>query len=536
MPRRPGSRQGLQQLERMQGFVNGDGRIDNAVWLDGDTLFLDGQLAPKTGPLVNVRGYGAVLDGVSDDTQAIQSAYDACQPGSTLYVPLGNARVTSLPVITKSIRVAGEHPGALGVYAGGQGSRVTFTGATGVQVGDASASQQYQRITIENLQLIASGATPTKCIWLNGGSTAFALIAPTIRNVLIDMSGASGTCDGIYASGTVTRPVIGNCFVYAGRDSISFQGSAIQLFNSPTVLDTYCNNPSRYCLNVQLVTELVVHDCELDSSAVGTNPVLNLQGVNGFSFVGTILRGNNAGTPVQMQNSATGPTGNSGGVFHGCYFDKADPGATGTRDQHIVTSGSTHDIAIIGCTFVRYGTTDTITFGGTDTAWTVLSCGGVQFSSVAPLIVGYDRNGVLYLNGANARNFAATVLVGSGGNNTVAIGGTVYAGFGLGNSMAVTDETIVKITLPYAGTLRNLRVQRTAQGAGGSCVATVMVNGVATSIVATMTAGSGGGLVSDLSNTATVALGDTVSVRFVNNDGAAVSGAIRAISLELDAT
>ncbi len=45
------SRQGLAQLERMQGIIHGDGaRNDHALWIEGDRLYFDGISIKKSGP------------------------------------------------------------------------------------------------------------------------------------------------------------------------------------------------------------------------------------------------------------------------------------------------------------------------------------------------------------------------------------------------------------------------------------------------------------------------------------------------------
>lgn len=69
-----------------------------------------------------------------------------------------------------------------------------------------------------------------------------------------------------------------------------------------------------------------------------------------------------------------------------------------------------------------------------------------------------------------------------------------------------------------AGTLKNAYVRiATAQPGTGSLVMTVRVNGVDTSIVITIAAGAAAGTYSNTANTATVAAGDRIAFRLVNN-------------------
>ncbi|GGR39774.1 hypothetical protein GCM10010251_65530 [Streptomyces aurantiogriseus] len=59
----------------------------------------------------DVRAYGAKGDGTTDDTAAIQKALDACEPGNTVYLPVGQYR-TSAPIrIPPAVTLQGTHGG-----------------------------------------------------------------------------------------------------------------------------------------------------------------------------------------------------------------------------------------------------------------------------------------------------------------------------------------------------------------------------------------------------------------------------------------
>lgn len=57
---------------------------------------------------VNVMNYGALGDGMTDDTLAIQNAINACPTGSAVYLPNGAYRLTSTLNINRSIALRGE--------------------------------------------------------------------------------------------------------------------------------------------------------------------------------------------------------------------------------------------------------------------------------------------------------------------------------------------------------------------------------------------------------------------------------------------
>lgn len=70
----------------------------------------------------NVKGYGAVGDGVTNDTQAVIDAIDAATEGGTIYFPLGSYNLSTWPsagkAITKSLRFIGEEESILTGAAG----------------------------------------------------------------------------------------------------------------------------------------------------------------------------------------------------------------------------------------------------------------------------------------------------------------------------------------------------------------------------------------------------------------------------------
>lgn len=71
-----------------------------------------GVIQDKGGAVYNVRGYGAVGDGVTDDTTAIRNAIAAVPDGGTLYIPTGKFRVTDTININRAISIEGSGPGS----------------------------------------------------------------------------------------------------------------------------------------------------------------------------------------------------------------------------------------------------------------------------------------------------------------------------------------------------------------------------------------------------------------------------------------
>jgi hypothetical protein len=63
------------------------------------------------GAPVNVLDFGAVGDGVTDNTTAIQAAIDACPNGGCVYIPNGTFKITDALIINKAMTIQGAGPG-----------------------------------------------------------------------------------------------------------------------------------------------------------------------------------------------------------------------------------------------------------------------------------------------------------------------------------------------------------------------------------------------------------------------------------------
>jgi hypothetical protein len=96
------------------------------------------------------------------------------------------------------------------------------------------------------------------------------------------------------------------------------------------------------------------------------------------------------------------------------------------------------------------------------------------------------------------------------------IGGNTTAYIGI-NAIG-SDETVVPTVMPVAGTITKLYAQTfTAQPASGNSVLTVRKNNADQSVTLTIAANASAGLFSDLTHSFSVAAGDLVDVKWVNN-------------------
>jgi hypothetical protein len=144
---------------------------------------------------------------------------------------------------------------------------------------------------------------------------------------------------------------------------------------------------------------------------------------------------------------------------------------------------------------------------------------------------GSTQPGFSNLSGSLATSqLPATVVGGFYNSMSTAVvtgGGTSY--FAFGADINNTSEGSVFTISPWTGTLKNLYVEtKNGQPSTGSLVCTIMVgtsptgsSGSATSIAVTFNASTGSGGTfqqqSDLTNTAAIAISNTITLRCVNN-------------------
>jgi hypothetical protein len=118
------------------------------------------------GAVANVQDFGAVGDGLQDDTAAFVACIAALTRGQTMYVPKGVYVVTAALTINKSINIVGESKFDSIIYANGFGTDVSifdFTGTTGARIQDL----RMENISLWSDNNLARGMTLT---WVNKSS------------------------------------------------------------------------------------------------------------------------------------------------------------------------------------------------------------------------------------------------------------------------------------------------------------------------------------------------------------------------------
>lgn len=268
---------------------NGTGTQAGYSWDAGGaewSIYFDGE--------VSVKWFGAIGDGVTDDTDAIQDAFDfiASNGGGAIYLPAGNYLVSS--TLT--------WPNIYYIKMYGDGSSASGNGASQV-----SAS----RITY-------SGSAT--CLQIHGTAWDANQVGGELRDLYIVGPGSGGSTIGVsllWASGSTGRIAYNNVFV--DRFNIGYRMEA--------VLDgTFINCNARGCSTgwyLEGATEAVnANDfisCAADSSSVG---VYMQNGVNGNRWLGGVIQGNDIG--VHVHSDTFGPYSN---IWYGTWFESANANA-----------------------------------------------------------------------------------------------------------------------------------------------------------------------------------------------------------------
>lgn len=153
--------------------------LDSFGFVKGE---LDGRLSPSSlsasyGFFINVKAFGAVGDGVADDTSALQSAMDGVAAGGTVYFPAGTYKITDHVRFPSNATIAGAGTSTLITQA---------TANKAVLVSKAYiAGSPGGRTQIRDLRLKASTGTSAHGLVL---CDFFSLV----RNVEIDGCGGYG--------------------------------------------------------------------------------------------------------------------------------------------------------------------------------------------------------------------------------------------------------------------------------------------------------------------------------------------------------
>lgn len=186
------------------------------------------------------RDYGAVGDGVTDDTAALQRALDELgQPGkaSVLYLPAGTYKISSSLRLSWNAQIAGYGWGGIGIIGDSPSvTRITWAGPRGgaMLIQDGGYNTRYARITWDGKGSAGYGIAH----WWNAlAGTRYDGSSEDVDEVFQDMgigimAGRLGAAYGQMNSEGVVRRVTFLRNSYAGLDTGSFNALDWWVFDS----------------------------------------------------------------------------------------------------------------------------------------------------------------------------------------------------------------------------------------------------------------------------------------------------------------
>jgi hypothetical protein len=238
----------------------------------------------KLAQTVSVKDFGAVGDGTTNDTAAIQAAINAClASGSALYVPSGSYRLTSQVNVALYTGVPGR---GLIIYGEGWGSRfiVDHTG-NGFSVTCSPSFGFYQAI-FQDLYFTDGAASPSRIIHNNGAI-----------NTLVR--------DCIFHNATVTT----GCVVNDNAYGLTLQGCIFTNIVGTGAFYAQVANLSTY----SFVNSII--DCDFSTVSVG----VTMQGCDAFLVSNTVFQECNIGFYANPQVNLTTAFNIT---FDTCWFER----------------------------------------------------------------------------------------------------------------------------------------------------------------------------------------------------------------------
>ena len=296
----------------------------------------------------NVKDFGAIGDGVADDTAAIQDTINYANPlGLTVFLPAGKYKISSgLTISNTTDSVAfdfkasmmGEGSAATSIIAtSGNYDMLTILGGSGAGV------QSHQ--TIKGIFFQRSDATRA-CI--SGDNLAF---------IRMDDVTCYGADVGI-ALTDILSSLFENCIIRFNNKGLRFERSNFSYPNAITLNQCVIGNNNTYGIWAIGGTTLSMHGGSVEGNGTTIGSVANwgvllsnsgYEGAVAGAFHGTYFENNSGRADVWLANSLNSVATS----FTGCTFNRIQASRYVTNNIYVETSGSgvKQTVSVMGCGF-----------------------------------------------------------------------------------------------------------------------------------------------------------------------------------------
>jgi len=268
-------------------------------------------------PWVDVRAYGAMGDGITDDTIAIQAALDQ---GGTIFVPNGTYIISSTLLIGSNTRLLGQGPLAVLRLKAGANTQILRNAD---QVGGNAS------IVVENLTLDGNKAQQTA---LTGANLNFTKVTDGIIRGVITKDGADS---GLWLVDCNHILVHGVTAISNTRTGISIRGNAGAGSTNIVVSNCSARGGIVGIQALDLVVRCVISSCvtELNTGVGGDGSGIEVTMSSPtapspleIAIVGNVVRDNTQGIRVEAKARLISVVGNiaEGSVSHGFFVFSAE--------------------------------------------------------------------------------------------------------------------------------------------------------------------------------------------------------------------
>lgn len=380
MPR--GSPAGLQQVQRMQGMEWGDGAgHDYHLWLDGDQLYTDANVV-MNGPWFDVRRFGAVGDGVTDDVPAFLAAANAAAKGGTVLVPRPPVaylfkQQLSLTRSHDWVRFVGHSP-ALSIAPTTGGASIIKRGFQGYAISTLALGTTFENISFDCQSPTYTGPmidiqSPFDATLLTCGFYAIDTYAVTMANAAADVVGRVRILDCLFAGTGATTAAVLMPVGSAGTNTMmsNCQCAACGVADCSNAVDimiTGCEGTNIIFNSASTKVSFIGGRLALSGNTLtidGHNSVIGGCTINGGNVVLAASTVNCVFAPAMLQPSFTLTDNNEGSNFVIQPFDTTHPvlyipdGPVVLGRHFLATNATTGHLYIKTCQGTPTGTPDT---------------------------------------------------------------------------------------------------------------------------------------------------------------------------------